>query len=152
MGKIWNAIRNWLDETRMGVNLLAIEGQYRRDGHENPTIAARNEVFLRAEYLERFRDEASAAYLRGTPLAECKTKFIKQHLMAKVSILDSLTTARVRDIIRSMSESEAYHGAALQKWNEEFAAWREEMRTANKKLNGTSGMSDLTKRVLRASV
>ena len=126
--KVWNAFKVWLDETRCGMGLLAIEDRYRKAGHATPGVAARTEIFIRAEYIERFRDDASKAFLRSNiPLAKVKEDFVRANLMAKVSVLNSLTTARVRDIIRAMPESEAYYGDALVKWNREFADWLREM-------------------------
>lgn len=150
MRKLWTAFKNWLDETRMGMNLLAIEKKHRDAGTSNWRGAARQEVFIRANYIERFRDEASAAFLKGVPLAKFKEDFVKKNLMAKVSILDTATTAHVRAIIRDMPADEAFHGTALLKHNREMQAWLKEMHALNTRLSGTSGKSDRLKRVLRA--
>ena len=150
MGKLWNAIYDWWDSFRMDMNLLAIEDRYRKAGHPAPWRAARDEVFIRSQYIECFRDEASAAFLKGKDLAAFKADWIKKNLGSKYAVLDTATLAKVRAVIRDMPANEALYGEALAKHDLEFKDWLREMDAANKKLNGPTGMDERTRRVLRA--
>ena len=148
--KIATAVTDAYWRFREAWNFAAIENRWRRAGHPSPHIAACNEVFYRAEYLERFRDFASDEYLaNGTELDAAKTAFIKAELSATTSILDRKTTAMLRDVIIEMSATDALHPEALAKWEADADALIAELRLEAKQLYGPSGRAPLVRRVLR---
>ena len=149
MGNIWKAFCNWLDQFRMDMALLDIENAYRKAGHPNPRLAANEELFIRAEYIERFRDDASRMYLRGVPLNEYKETWINRNLNSEYAALDTVTLENVRAVIRDMPADEAFYGEALRKHAHELDQWTAEVQAAAKKKYGPSGLTPRMQRVLR---
>lgn len=132
-------------------NFAKAVNRWRAAGHSMPTLAAHNEFYFRAEFLERFRDFASAQYLADkTELPQCKTAFIKAHLDAGTTVLDRGATAIVRNVILEMDEQEAYHPDALAAWEAETDRLIGELKADAAAAFGPDGISPLMRRVLRA--
>lgn len=134
---------------REGLALGAIHNRLKEQGHPDPAHGAAMEVYFRAEYLEGFRDFASAGYMRGLGLDELKTAFIKLKITTEFGLLTSQEARMLRVIIAEMEPDEAFHGEALAKHKARgrdlFAAARADAKI----LHGRHGRSPLTRRVLR---
>lgn len=118
-------------------------------GSSNPVLDANREVFFRAEYLERYRDYATARYMKGHDLKSSATEFIKRHLMAGTTIMSAGDTAALRSVIRGMSEHEAFHPEAANKYRSDLNKALAEINAQAKLMHGLSGRSPVVTRVLR---
>jgi hypothetical protein len=127
----------------------SIVEHHRRQGAPKPRKAANQEVFIRAHYLERYRDYATERYMRGHDLADSAKLFIEKNLMARTTALDTATTAVVRSIIREMREDEALHPEGLAKYRADMQRGIDEAVAQSKQLYGATGHSPHVTRVLR---
>jgi hypothetical protein len=123
---------------------------HRKAGHANPRLATELEIYYRGEYIERFRDEASEAYLRdGTSLDEVKASFIKDRLSTKTTILDTATTANLRAVIRDMPIQDAYHKDTFDLYVRDQQKKMREIMAEAEATFGKGGYTPLERRVLR---
>lgn len=150
----WTRVWDWLVKAGWLIKetweWASIYEAHRKAGHADPRYAAEQEIFLRGEYLERFRDMASDAYiLDGTDLDQVKKDFIKDRLMTKTTMLDTQTTASVRAVIRDMPMHEAYHPWVLEKYHADTDRYLKGIMTEAEQAHGKGGYTDLERRVLR---
>ncbi len=121
--------------------------RYRAAGHATPIFAASQELFLRTEYLERFRDFASNRFDLGFSLDEVKSEFIRDNLTPKTTILDRADNAAIRAIITDMRVDEAYHQPQYERWCAEADAFQRKCQDEMRRRHPGS-RSPLTRRVL----
>jgi len=145
----------WLSDTwmawREAWTWAGIHEAHRKAGHPNPRLATEQEIFYRGEYIERFRDMASDAYMKdGTDLDDAKKTFIKDRLSTKTTALDTAATAMVRAVIRDMPVDEAYHPEALAKFRADADAYVKDVLVEHERIHGKGGYSALERRVLRS--
>jgi hypothetical protein len=124
---------------------------HRKAGNPNPRLATEQEIYYRGEYLERFRDLASDAYMKdGTDLDQVKKDFIKDRLSTKTTTLDTATTAMLRAVIRDMPTDEAYHPWALEQYRADCRHYVADVLDQHEQVHGKGGYSALERRVLRS--
>lgn len=150
----WQSLKAWLIEAgwalKEGWEWGTIYEFHRKAGNPNPRLATEQEIYYRGEYIERFRDLASDAYMdEGTDLEEVKKNFIKDRLSAKTTIEDTAATASLRAVIRDMPLHFAYHEWALAKYMADLEQWQRETMAEAERLHGKGGYTALERRVLR---
>lgn len=152
----WASVRKWLIDAgwafREGWNWQTIYDHHKRAGHPNPRLATEMEIYERGEYIERFRDLASEAWLRDkTDLDTVKADFIKERLSAKTTILPTDRTAALRAVIRDMGQDEAYHKPVFEAWKADQDQYLKDILAESEAIHGKGGYTPLERRVLRGS-